>query len=172
MTGEDNIIFREKQKFGKFLRWLFLLEPFIFIGFVLLVISWQNQDSRPVPVFALILIIVVPFVITILFWLSELQTQVRKDGLYIRYIPFHIHFKRFAFEDFDRYYARQYSPIMEYGGWGIRYGFAGAGKAYNISGNKGLQIVFKNGKKLLIGSKNPDALVAAIDSIMKGIPQK
>ncbi|MHC4338483.1 MAG: hypothetical protein ACYSTG_11155 [Planctomycetota bacterium] len=65
-------------------------------------------------------------------------------------------------------YARTYKPIREYGGWGIRYSFRkGIGRAYNMSGNKGVQLVFKNGKKLLIGSQKPDELAQAINSIMK-----
>ena len=48
---------------------------------------------------------------------------------------------------------RQYSAIGEFGGWGIKYGLGGAGKVYNVSGNKGLQLVYKDGSKLLIGSQ-------------------
>jgi hypothetical protein len=84
---------------------------------------------------------------------------------FVRFFPFHRNFKRFAFEDFGEYYAREYRPLLEYGGWGIRCGKNG--KAYNVSGKKGLQIIFKNGKKLLIGSQNPEELVAAIDSVVR-----
>ena len=34
--------------------------------------------------------------------------------------------------------------------------------AYNVSGNRGVQPVFSNGKRLLIGSQRPDELAAAI----------
>jgi hypothetical protein len=40
---------------------------------------------------------------------------------------------------------------MEYGGWGIKYGKMG--KAYNVSGNRGVQLEFTDGKRLLIGSQ-------------------
>jgi len=40
-------------------------------------------------------------------------------------------------------------------------------RAYNMSGNQGVQLVFKNGKKLLIGSQKADELAEAIRSIMK-----
>ena len=53
---------------------------------------------------------------------------------------------------------RQYSPIGEFGGWGIKYGFGGAGKVYNVSGNQGLQLVYHDGSKLLIGSKRPEEI--------------
>ena len=107
----------------------------------------------------------VPIAISALFFLLKLQTEVRPDGIYVRFFPFHIHFKRFAREDLSEYYARQYKPIREYGGWGIRYSIRN-GRAYNVRGNKGVQLVLSTGKKLLIGSQNPEQLEAAIRSIM------
>ena len=41
---------------------------------------------------------------------------------------------------------------MQYGGWGIR-GFK-SNRAYNVSGKIGLQLEFKNGDKLLVGTQN------------------
>ena len=107
----------------------------------------------------------VPIAIAALFLLLKLETYVSRDGVYVRYFPFHIRFKRFRPEDLSEYYARQYKPIREYGGWGIRYSLRN-GKAYNTSGNQGVQLVFKSGKKLLIGSQKPEQLEAAIREIL------
>jgi TATA-box binding protein (TBP) (component of TFIID and TFIIIB) len=52
--------------------------------------------------------------------------------------------------------------MLEYGGWGIRCGWHGK-KVYNISGNRGVQLVFKNGKRLLIGSQKPDDFANALN---------
>lgn len=106
----------------------------------------------------------VPIAITALFLLLKLETEVKSDGIYVRYFPFHIRFKRFGPEDLSECYARRYKPIWEYGGWGIRYSLRN-GKAYNTSGNQGVQLVFKNGKRLLIGSQKPEQLEAAIRAI-------
>jgi hypothetical protein len=43
----------------------------------------------------------------------------------------------------------------------------GSGKAYNISGNKGLQLVFTDGTKMLIGTSEPDALKAVLEVLGK-----
>ena len=117
-------------------------------------------------VLAVIVGIGVPLTIAALFLLLMLETEIRPDGIYVRYFPFHIHFKRFAPEDLSEYYARRYKPILEYGGWGIRYSLRN-GKAYNVSGNQGVQLVFKNGKKLLIGSQKANELEIAIRSILE-----
>jgi len=138
------------------------------VSIVQLIKDSPGQGSPEVlPVILLILAgVVVPIGIGGLFWVLKLETEVRPDGLYVRYFPFHIHFKRFGREELSEYYARAYRPIWEYGGWGIRCGF-GKGKAYNVSGNKGVQLVFKSGKRLLIGSQRAEELEEAIRSINK-----
>jgi hypothetical protein len=59
-------------------------------------------------------------------------------------------------------YIREYSPIFEYGGWGWRYSFSN-GRAYNVSGKIGLQIVLKNGKRILIGTQKANKLKEYIE---------
>jgi hypothetical protein len=62
-------------------------------------------------------------------------------------------------------YVRKYKPLAEFGGWGLRFGVSG--KAYNISGNKGLQLELTNNKKLLIGTQKPEELSEALNKIGK-----
>ena len=97
-----------------------------------------------------------------LFWAGKLISEVRPDGVYIQFVPFHRGFRRFAYEDIDVIEARQYSPIREYGGWGMRYGPKGG--AFNMYGNRGVQFVFKNGRRVLVGSQQADTMVDAIRS--------
>jgi len=170
MIGETEVIYREEQRFGLWLRWL---------------IAGSMDLSIPLCIFALIKIppgqgstvttqiltvtiagIAGPIGVLLLFLMLKLETEVRPDGLYVRFFPFHINFKRFGAEDLSEYYARQYKPVLEYGGWGIRYSLR-KGKAYNVSGNEGVQLVFKNGKRLLIGSQRAEELEEAIRSITK-----
>ena len=56
--------------------------------------------------------------------------------------------------------ACRYRPIWEYGGWGLRLGRNNW--AYTVSGREGVQLRFKQGRGLLIGSKMPRELAAAI----------
>jgi hypothetical protein len=167
MTGEKNLIFSEQQKFSGLVRWLLILDSVVFIIFILFLLLYVGKEhTKPLPTVVIVAIMVIPTALTILFWMAKLETQVCSDGLYVRFFPLHIDFKKFAFEDISEYYAREYRPLLEYGGWGIRYGFSG--KAYNVSGKEGLQIIFKTGKKLLIGSQKPRELVAAINMVIKG----
>jgi len=89
--------------------------------------------------------------------------EVRDDGLYIRFYP--LTHQKIPFEHIVHCEVRTYNPIREFGGWGIRYGKGG--KAYNVSGNRGVQLDLVNGKRLLIGSGRPEELARAIEAEMK-----
>ncbi len=99
----------------------------------------------------------------LLFYKGRLITEVRPDGLFVKFDPFHRHFKHYRVDDLAECEAVTYRPIRDFGGWGIRVGRGGW--AYNVSGNRGVQLRFKSGKRLMIGSKRPEALLEAIQSI-------
>ena len=164
-----NIIFQEEQKFASWLRWLIYISmgAAALLSLFALKKEFTEQSSPEINeiILAVALGIAVPIGIAVLFVFLKLQTQVRSDGLYIRFSPFHIRFKRFSPQDLSRFYTRQYKPIQEYGGWGIRCGWAGKGRAYNVSGNEGVQLELKDGKKILIGSQRAQELEQAIHSI-------
>jgi len=170
MIRETELIFREEQRFALWLRWLVVLSMVWIPPLSIFPLTKTPPEQSPNEILPAILLIVagvfVPLTIAALFWLLKLETEVRPDGLYVRYYPFHIHFKRFTPDDLSEFYARKYKPIREYGGWGIRCGF-GKGKAYNVSGDKGVQLVFKSGKRLIIGSQRAEELEEAIRSIKK-----
>ncbi|MGK0329715.1 MAG: hypothetical protein ACJAXF_003214, partial [Polaribacter sp.] len=62
---------------------------------------------------------------------------------------------------------RTYLPISEFGGWGLRGGFffnKGKEKAVNISGNIGIQLILKSGKKLLIGTQKESEAKSVLET--------
>jgi hypothetical protein len=171
MSKENDLIFREVQAFGSSLRALTVV--LMAVSVVIFGIALWETITNPkttntlVPTLLSIIAIAIPIAVTILFFILKLETEVRTDALYVRFYPMHIRFRKFTREDLAEYYCRTYKPILEYGGWGIRCSFTGKGKAYNVSGNKGVQLVLTNDKKLLIGSQKPDELAAAIDQMPK-----
>ena len=98
----------------------------------------------------------------ILFWQMRLVTRINEAGIYVRFIPFHLKEQFYPWDSLESAKVRTYKALLEYGGWGIKYGFNGQGKVYNVSGNQGLQLVFKSGEKLLIGTQKPDEIQAAV----------
>lgn len=97
---------------------------------------------------------------TALVWALQLETEVRPDGLHARLFPLHLRFRYFPFETMESAAARTYRPLLEYGGWGLR-GW-GRNRAWNISGNQGVQLVFRDGRRLLLGSQRAGDLAAAL----------
>lgn len=95
----------------------------------------------------------------LLFFASRLVTEVRTDGVYVQFRPL-TRRRRIAWEEIDRAEIRTYAPLKEYGGYGIRRG--SAGKAYNIRGDQGLQLVHRDGGRLLIGTQRPSELWNAL----------
>ena len=109
-----------------------------------------------------IIIISIGFGFIWLFYRMKLITTINEDGINIIFAPFTNFI--IPFNKIKKYQIRQYRPIIEYRGWGIRY--SKYGKAYNVSGKIGLQIELSNGKRLLIGTQNPDTLLQTLNEII------
>lgn len=165
MREQNDIIFHEVQPINPWFRnFTVILMASIVIFLIALVRHERGWATSP----CVILGIVVPIGTSILFWIMELETVVRSDGLYVRFFPIHLRSKKFTAGDIKKYYTRKYRPFLEYGGWGLKLGvWIVNGWSYTASGNKGVQLVLTNGKKLLIGSQKPEELAAAIDTMLK-----
>ena len=84
-----------------------------------------------------------------------LKTTIDESGITYCYSPLNIKSHTILWKDIDSAYVRTYKPVMEYGGWGIKYSFK-HGKVYNVKGKEGLQLVLKNGKHILFGTQKPE----------------
>jgi hypothetical protein len=100
-----------------------------------------------------------------LLWMCKLITNINREGIEVKYIPFHRHPRFYIWDSIERADVRQYRPLIEYGGWGLR--GIGKNRAFNATGNIGLQLVFKDGKKLLIGTQKPAEIEAVLASLGK-----
>jgi hypothetical protein len=55
----------------------------------------------------------------------------------------------------------RYSPIREFGGWGVRFGWGGK-RAWTIRGNGAVRLTLRDGKQLYVGSDHPQRLAERI----------
>jgi hypothetical protein len=108
-----------------------------------------------------------PLLTIILFRLLTLETIINEEGIQYRFWPFQRKPKIIKAEDVLHYEVKKYSPLKDYGGWGIRLGSFNKGKAYNVSGNMGVLFEFKNGKKFLLGTQKPSDIRSALERLMK-----
>lgn len=95
----------------------------------------------------------------------ELRMRIDESGIQVKFFPFHWSYKKHRWEAIEKCYVRSSSPISEFGGWGLRYSLGGYGKAYTLYEYEGIQIDFKNGKKLFIGSRKATEIQTIINQI-------
>ena len=112
--------------------------------------------ERPVSVGATIILVVVAMLSVI-----ELVVAVRPGEVDVRLGP--LGGQTIPVDKILTSTARRYGPILEYGGWGYRWGRGGR-RAYNIRGNRGVQLVLEDGQSILIGSQRPAELASAIEA--------
>ena len=163
----NEILFTERQKFKQWWLWVILLgiNGLFLFGVFKQVIGGQQFGDKPMSNAGLLIATGLTIALTLLFVNFRLDTTVKMDGIYVRFFPFHLKFKYYPWNSLTKSFVRQYSPLTEYGGWGLRIGLFGKGTAFNVSGDKGLQLEFTNKKKLLIGTNKPDELTETLNKI-------
>mgnify|MGYP003150194450 FL=1 len=142
-------VFKEEQSFRQW--WVLFILGSMLLGCCLVVINnFTNSSAKTMEFVALGIIIIV----SLLFWKLKLRTKIDATGIKARFEPTSFFRKEFKWNEISKCYVRKYVPVAEYGGWGIR----GLGKtrAYNVSGNMGIQIFTIDKKNFLIGTNKPE----------------
>jgi hypothetical protein len=162
---DSKILFSETQHFTQ--TWLkailAVVNGLLVIGFVVQVVLGHAIGNNPMTDTSLILTTFSMLLITSMFFFIRMDTLIKKDGIYVRQVPFHSLYKVYHWEDLTQSYVRQYSPLGEFGGWGMR--GVGKNRAFNISGDQGIQLETKNGAKMLIGTNKPDEATEILKQI-------
>ncbi|WP_132060482.1 DUF6141 family protein [Halorussus amylolyticus] len=97
--------------------------------------------------------------VALFFRSATLYTEVRDEGVYVKFAPLHRSFRRIPFSALADVQATGYSPLR-YGGWGVRW--SPSGVAYTVSGRSGVRLERANGRSVFVGSDRPDELLAAV----------
>jgi hypothetical protein len=174
MVDERDITFREEQQFRQPWLWGALLCTCLpalgmtLYGMYQQLISGVTWGDRPMSDTALAIVGGMSTLsilgVFYLFYKMKLITEVRSSGLVVRFFPFVK--KTISYHTIRSCRAREYRPVKEYGGWGIR--FSRRGRAYNVSGNQGVQLEIEGEKPLLVGSQQADRLAQAINDKING----
>ncbi|MDD1675638.1 MAG: DUF6141 family protein [Methanomicrobiales archaeon] len=155
----DPPLYEETQRFHQV--WILL-----FVGFITLITwySFYQQIILGIPfgnnpgsdAVVAILFIVFGILLPVLFLVMRLEIQVTRTALWFRFFPFHLQWREVPSGAIAEAKAVRYRPLLEYGGWGIRLGRRGI--AYNVSGDRGVQITLKGGKSFLLGSQRAEEM--------------
>jgi hypothetical protein len=153
---EKQILFTEVQRQNQKWIWflLIILTATLLFGSIQQIVFNRPFGTHPIPDWGYLPFFGVLFLASYLLFGSRLYTEISRNEIRFRFKPFHRKARVIPWEEVSRCYVRLYSPIKEFGGWGIRIAFhRKAGKAYSISGNNGIQIELKNGEKILLGTR-------------------
>jgi hypothetical protein len=155
-------LFREEQAFRRW--WLVLIiggvAALIWWGFVRQIILGEPWGDDPAPDWMMVIVWLVvgiglPF---FFFGYMRLIVTVSSDAVIVNFRPFTR--RVLPLTDIVAFEARDYRPIREYGGWGIR-GY-GNRRAYNVSGDRGVDLKLIDDREVMIGSQRADELERAI----------
>ena len=138
-----------------------LMSALMVWGLVSQVMLNQPFGNNPAPDWGLYLSTALVVLLDVLMVTMYLELKVSVSGLEYRFFPF-VGKKKVSWHQIEQVYVRQYKPIGEYGGWGIRFQPGRRSRALNVSGTIGLQLVFKDGARLLIGTQKGNELEAAL----------
>ena len=154
-SPSDTARFEEHQRFRQPWLWAILLGACVVSAAAAIV---AIRDGRGSPWAALFVLL--PASLAWLLYRLDMAVRVDGQALSIGFLP--LWRTRIPLADIASCEPRTYRPILEYGGWGVRYSPFGRGWAYNVSGNHGVQLVLAHGRRVLVGSQRPEELAGAI----------
>ena len=160
-------IFEEIQGFRVWWAWTAVIALNILFGVAIVQQVILDVPFGPQPASNFVLCLAGFVLLSILYFLFciKLKTRIDDNGIEYRFYPFQRNVTVIDWGELSDAYMREYNSFYEYGGWGIRIGSPKTGRAVNTSAssNEGLQLEFKNGELLLIGTKDPEGLRRVVD---------
>ncbi|MDA9290132.1 hypothetical protein N9P84_04475 [Polaribacter sp.] len=150
-------VFKEEQRFRQV--WLMVLLGFSLLVPVGLIINEYIKDNTSMTTNEFLGSLIGIIASVLMIFIFKLSTRIDEKGIHYQFFPFHFSMKTLLWSEITKAEVRTYDPIGEYGGWGLRYSFnKKKGNAVNVSGDIGIQLTLKNGKKLLIGTQKKEAV--------------
>jgi len=164
-----NLTSSETQGFNKWWHYMLAALPLsLFVVSFLLVqfdiMSTKNNQKEPLLFIIMILIAVFFF---IWFRFLKLTTTINEDGITAHFKGLPFCKRKIYWSEIQSIHIIEYSPLYDYGGWGVRYSMSGKGWCYNVSGKMGIKLTLTNGKPFLIGTQKPEETQEIINHYFK-----
>lgn len=150
---------KEVQRFRSWV--LFILMALLLIPLVLIAVLsiFSAGNSSPIDFGPVLILSVITLPLVVLLLTMRLETELSQQGVSYRYAPFHGRKREIAWEQVSEVYIRTYNSLAEFGGWGIRFGgFNMKNLLLNVSGKTGLQLVLRDGRRILIGTRRAEEM--------------
>jgi hypothetical protein len=158
------MVFTEKQKINGL--WIALIPVTLLVFFATYKESetiFRNWQST----LTLIGILFMMISFIILLFKMEITTTFTEEYIQVQYFPFNLKPKTIYWNNLKSFETRNADSFKEFWGWGWGYRGTKKNRAYTTYGDFGLQLTFKNGNRLFIGSQKKDEMEELIDRIKK-----
>lgn len=158
-------IFKEEQRFNQ--TWIIVLIGISTIIPVAILLHTYINKPKSLSTIELISVILVLILASGIIFFFKLITRIDEKGIYYKFFPFQFKLKLIEWQEIEEAYVRNYDAITEYGGWGLKGGALwnkSKGRAINVSGDIGIQLQLKNGKKLLIGTQKKEEAIRVLEA--------
>ena len=161
MSQKEPILFTEVQALRQWhVRVVLAFPPAAVLFITCRQIVWHKPWGSPPPsngslIFLCVLLVAVYFRLVTVKLVTELrrgEVAVGLRGLWKR--------RRIPLDQVQKAEAVTYDPVAEFGGYGIR--SSQRGKAYIARGSAGVELLLKNGNRVLIGSQVAEELARKI----------
>jgi hypothetical protein len=165
--GRANVspaVYHEEQRFRQWWVWLLVAAVAALAWWTLVqqIILGRPLGENPLPAWGAWLVwALVGLGLPALFWSIRLAIEVTAGQVIIRYRP--LARRVIPLADIQEATVRTYNALVEYGGWGLK-GWSRRNIAYNVSGCRGVQLVLRDGRRVMLGSQRPEELARAIES--------
>lgn len=147
-------LFQEKTRFPKFLFAIAIL-PFLIA---------MISASKPSEITETIQYPIIVTVITsVLLYVFSLEVAVYTNRITFRFFPLILKYKEIPTNEITKASILKIRPLIDFGGWGIRYGRKG--KAYTVRGRHVLALKLVNGNRLFLGISNIQDAQTALDKL-------
>lgn len=145
--------FTEKQSFGKRWWWILLL-PLVIGG----IVSWVALVKENPVIWKGVFPLFITVIPILMLWRMNMHSLITEEGVGIKFTPFQRNWKWYKWSDVELARVVTYSPLTDYGGWGIRKGWRKSKVAYNVWGDEGLELTFHDGNVVMIGTSEPERM--------------
>lgn len=168
-TNEAPALFQETQRFRQPWVWGIVLLPMAIVLGILLyqLITGEPVGDNPAPDRLLLLILfLIPVPVVVGFFVARLVTRIDREGLHYGWNLFGNRLNTIPWSDIHALALIRYKFV----GYGVHYARK-YGTVYNVSGNVGLYVETKRGRKLTVGTTEPDRLDNVLRTIaLRGVP--
>ncbi len=154
-------IFKEEQTYrGTWLIYFLILVELPTL-ILLLVLLYQAEDKSESGIALAVVVATLALVFLLIFNL-KLETRIDDTGVSFRFFPFIRSWRKFPREQIKSIEVINYSPLLDYGGWGFKGN--STTKAYSITGTEGILLDVGKRKKIMIGTLKANELRAYLEN--------